>query len=62
MLDEVFSKPGLLISCYLVVILYPNLYNTIINTNFMKVAFFETIKAGHIMNHAIKNLNTFDSH
>jgi hypothetical protein len=62
MLDEVFSKPGLLISYYLVIILYPNLYNTIINTNFMKVAFFETIKAGYIMNPAIKNLNTFDSH
>jgi hypothetical protein len=61
MLDEDFSKPGLLISCYLMVILYPNLYNTIINTNFIKVAFFETIKAGYIMNPVIKNLNTFDS-
>jgi hypothetical protein len=43
------------------VILYPNLYNTIINTNFIKAAFFETIKAGYIMNPVIKNLNTFDS-
>jgi hypothetical protein len=45
----------------ILVILYPNLYNTIIKTNFMKVAFFETTKAGYIMNPAIKNLNTFDS-
>jgi hypothetical protein len=43
------------------VFLYPNLYNTIIKTNFMKVAFFETTKAGYIMNPATKNLNIFDS-
>jgi hypothetical protein len=61
MLDEDFSKPGLLISCYLMVILYPNLYNTIINTNFIKVAFFETIKTGYNRNPVKINLNTFDS-
>jgi hypothetical protein len=43
------------------VILYPNLYNTIIKTNFMKVTFFETTKAGYIRNPATKNLNIFDS-
>jgi hypothetical protein len=52
---------GLLISYCLMVILYPNLYNTIIETNFMKVTFLETAKAGYIMNPAIKNLNIFDS-
>jgi len=43
------------------VILYPNLYNTLVNSNFMNIAFFETTKAGYIMNPVIRNLNTFDS-
>jgi hypothetical protein len=42
-------------------ILYPNLYNTIIKTNFMKATFFETTKTEYIRNPAIKNLNIFDS-
>jgi len=61
LIDEVFSKHGLLISYNLMVILYPNLYNTLVNSNFMNVAFFETTKAGYIINPVIRNLNTFDS-
>lgn len=45
----------------LMVILYPNLYNTVIKTNLMKVAFFETTKAGYSRNPATKNLDIFDS-
>jgi hypothetical protein len=40
-----FQSQDYLYRNILMVILYPNLYNTIIKTNFMKAAFFETTKA-----------------